>query len=226
MYGRKKRMYRPKKSRRRGGSSWRKYGAAAGSLAYKAYKGVKYIKSLINVEKKFHDVSDATTYGTTPAVISLTNIAQGNDFNNRDGNSILLQSLQLKADIKHDMNKQGCDNIRVILFQDNDQRGTDPAAGDLLETGSGFSWLNAFVSHNAGSRFNILYDRKIKVSDQDQTKSIKLIRKFYSNHVKYTGTTAADSSTYKGALFMLVVSDENTTPPAMSWGVRVRFTDN
>lgn len=224
MYKKKNKMYRRK--RRGAGATWRRYGAKAGGLAYKAYRGVKYIKSLINVEKKFHDVSASATYGTTPSVISLTNIAQGNDFNNRDGNSILLQSLQFRADIKHDMNKQGGDNIRIILFQDNDQRGSDPSAGDLLETGSGFSWLNAFLNHNVNKRFNVLMDRKYKVSDQNQTRSIKMLRKFYANHVKYTGTTATDASAYEGALFLLIVSDENTTPPDISWAVRIRFTDN
>jgi len=203
----------------------RSYGSKAGALAYKAYRGVKYIKSLINVEKKFFDVADNNTRGTTPVVISLSNIAQGNDFNNRGGNSILLQSILTRLYIKHDMNKQGADAVRCILFRDNDQRGTDPAASDLLETGSGFTYMTAALNHTVGSRFDVIHDKTYTVSDQKQTINIKWFKKLNS-HVKYTATTGNDAAAYEGALFMLIVSDENTTPPTVNLANRIRFTDN
>lgn len=214
---RKKRM-----SFKRKRNSWSRYGAKAGSLAYKAYKGVRWIQRLINVEKKFFDIVSAPTVSTTPSIISLSNIAQGNDYNQRDGNSILIQSMLLRALIT--LNSMAATSIiRLVLFVDNDQRGTDPAATDLFESvGS----LTTPLNHNVASRFNVLMDKFVSLSiNGNRSMTFKRFFK-YNRHIKYTGTTGADATAYEGAIFLLLWSSEVTNVPTVDYSFRLRYTDN
>lgn len=204
-----------------GGASWKRYGARAGGLAYRAYQGVKKIQRLINVEKKYFDTSAGTQPSSTGTVISLSNIAQGDDYNNRDGHSILAQSIYFKARVG--MNSTSPYSwVRLILFADNDQRGTDPAVTDLLET----SDVNSPLQHDVNRRFNIIMDKEVSLSNTG-TQAV-FIKKFikYNQHLKYTGTAGTDASAQEGNLFLLLISSESTLVPIVQWYNRLRFTDN
>lgn len=218
-----------RRKRRSAVSTWRRYGAKAGGLAYKAWRGVRYIKSLINVEKKFFDVTGTTTIdgtsSTSGSIISLSNIAQGDDYNNRSGNSILLQSLLFrgKATIASTFKPT---TIRVMLLIDNDQRGTDPTFTDIFETGVGTN-ITRPLNHNVGKRFNVLWDRVTSMDEFNQRRFLHTFRKFYGQHIKYQGTAGADASAYEGNLYLVLASDVATSDaPSFDYSVRLRYTDN
>lgn len=198
-------------------------------IAVNAWRGMKYIKGLINVEKKFFDVSAYTQVPTsTPSIVNLSNIAEGNDYNQRDGNSILLQSLQWRMNLA--ANASATRNfLRIIIFRDNDQRGTDPAPGDLLETTAGDSALVSPLLHYVNQRFSILSDKcyTLNLNGDSGFKMIKKYMKFPpGTHIKYQNTTGADASNWEGALYALFVSDQATNGPSIDYFFRLRFTDN
>lgn len=217
-YRRKRGFRRRRFGRKRGGyTTW----GATKFLARKAYSGFKYVKRLINVEKKFFDVSSADNVTSTGAITSLTNIGEGNDYNQRDGNSILCQSVGLRAVCK--INPSATTTwVRCMIFADNDQRGVDPAVTDILETASYISPLN----HVVGKRFKVLYDKVMSLSiNGTEARNFKVWIP-YNRHVKYTSTAGADASAYEGNLFLLLISNEPTNTPVVSWYHRLRYTDN
>lgn len=191
-------------------------------MATYAWKGVKSIRSLINVERKYHDVSASTTPNSSGTIINLSNIAQGNDYNNRDGNSILLQSHLMRFDMGNNASALQT-FIRCIIFSDNDQRGADPAVTDVLESAGTNSPLNHFVN----KRFTIYRDFKVNLETNNQTACKKLFYRFPTpTHCKYQSTAGADASNYEGAMYMLLISDQGTNTPTINWHSRLRFTDN
>ena len=224
------RRSRKRVSLRRKKGSWltRKYSVA--QLAKGAWKGVKYIKSLINVEKKFFDVSaNALSVTSTATIVNLSNIAEGSDYNTRDGNSILMQSLQWRATIVGNQNSSGRQIVRIIVFRDNDQRGTDPALSDLLENTAGGFVIQSPLLHYVNRRFAVLSDKVYSIVINGDT-AVRHIKKFIkfppSTHVKYQGTTGADGSNWEGALYAAFVSTDATNAPNMDYYFRLRFTDN
>lgn len=227
-----KRRYRRK-------TSWYNKRYSALQLAGKAWKGLKYVKSLINVERKFFDVQQNTdNILVTGTVYNLSNIAQGNDYNNRDGNSILLQSLLLRWTLAASSTDPAGDVVRLIIFQDNDQRGTDPTPANLLEdVSSGLYAINSPLLHTVNRRFNVLMDKRIATGAYQTTATQavsttghglyilgKKYLKFKNNHIKYTSTAGADASNYEGSLYLLTICRNQTT--TIGFHSRIRFTDN
>ena len=93
-YSRRRNAYRKKRYNK---SAWydRKYSTL--DLAKKSWAAVKYLKSVINVEKKKHDTSSSGSISSAGGIQLLSNIAQGDTDQTRDGNSIKMQSMLLRA---------------------------------------------------------------------------------------------------------------------------------
>lgn len=218
--------------RKRTGKSWLNKKYSVKDIAVSAWRSAKYIKSLINVERKFFDSPGVAPSNVTdtPTIINLSNIAQGNDYNNREGNSILCQSLQWRIQLATNVTSQA-QSVRIIIFRDNDQRGTDPAVTDLLEsTVSGYGMIVSPLLHYVNKRFSVLSDKVYTLSSNGDTfhRSIKKFMKFPpGTHIKYQSTAGADASNWEGALYALFVTDQTTANfPTISYYFRLRFTDN
>jgi len=215
--------------KRRRGTAWYNKKYSVGDLAHKAYRGVKYIKGLINVEKKFFDVAGtAQAISSTPLILNLSNIATGDDYNQRDGNSILLQSLQWRIAM-YANSAAVAHRIRIIVFRDNDQRGTDPAASDLLEVTGSNNIINSPLLHYVNQRFSVLSDKvyTLCINGDNYFRTVKKFMKMpQGTHIKYQSTAGADASNWEGALYALFVSVDVTNTPSMDYYFRLRFTDN
>lgn len=214
---------RPFKKRGPKGSSLydRAYGVY--NIAKKAYRGVNYIRRLINVEKKFFDVSYGNTgVSSTGAVIPLSQIAQGDSYNTRDGNSVLCQSLQWRAELTAN-STSAINVIRMLIFSDNENRSATPAVSDVLED------LTAPVIspllHIVGTRFNVLCDKCFTLSNTGNSWKT-MVKKFlrHNEHMKYISGTATD--TREGNLYALFISDAGTNTPTIHFYSRIRYTDN
>lgn len=232
---------RKKVGYRKKSSSWGRMGRQVGgtvALARKAWSGMKYLKSLINVERKFFD-SVVDTFVPTAAgqVFNLSSIAEGNDYNQRDGNSILLQSMLFRGTISGPTTSPAGDIVRVVIFQDNDQRGVDPVTADLFEdTTNGLRLSNSPLLHTVNKRFNILLDKRIPVGGYQVTatqavstgtdwwKTIKRYQKFKDSHIKFAGTSGADAGQYEGCMYIYVQTV--LALGSISWNCRLRYTDN
>lgn len=212
-----------RRTRGRKSTAWynKKYSVA--QMAGKALKGVRAIRKLINVEKKFLDTTQsATTVGTAATIAPLTYIAEGDDYNSRDGHSILTQGMLFR--MRMTANATSVVNfLRVMVFIDKEMNGVAPVVADILEAPT--DYLSP-LQHDSGRRFSILYDR-IHALDYNGHGTAAVNKWFRINHhVKYTGTTAAAASSKEGQVYLLLLSDNNTNQVGISWYNRLRFTDN
>lgn len=191
-------------------------------LAGKAWQGVKLISSLINVEEKVKDTvyPDIPSITNTGSVFNLSNIAEGNDYNQRDGNSVLCQSLYVGVRLVLNIANPGT-VVRLMIFADNGQRGTDPAVTDVLEIAS---TISPILRYTAG-RYNILHDRLYDLSAYQSVITDRVNLK-YNKHIYFQNTASADGSDWQGALYGLVICDVGSDFPAWEFSSRLLYTDN
>lgn len=228
---------RPGKSRRGG---WRE--VTAGDVAnygLKAWQLAKHLATLINVEEKVWDVngSGGTALTTTPIVVNLSNIAQGDDYSNRSGDSILAQSLEFHA-VANSSTAQPGGRIRVLIVRDKLQRGTDPAMTDVLMN-IAVPLIAPTVVPQEG-RFDILYDELVNLScmgvglatsGSSTTYLPRLVdlpsmKRKWNQHIKYQASSGADASNWIGGLYLIAMGDHASDAITLYYYFRLRFTDN
>jgi len=209
--------------RRRVGMStpWYSKKYSVTDIASSAWKGVKYLKTLVNSEKHKIDSGPASiNVDSTGTVVHLTNIAQGDGTNQRTGNSILLSGCSVKLQIA--LNSAATVSaLRILLFHDKQQvaDGT-PTIGEVLNSVSTMAHLNAT---NIG-RFSILMDKMLMLGTGSNT--TKVIQEYFKiqKHVRYNGTAGTDIQ--KNGLYIMFLSTEPTNVVLVSYGIRVSFHDN
>lgn len=190
-------------------------------MAKTAWRTAKYVKSLLNVEKKIHEVSSTTSPSSTGYVTALTDIGQGDTINLRDGNSIKLTYMGLRATLTANASAP-ITYVRCIVFRDNQQEpDTVPAIGSLLESAS----VNSFLAQASLGRFSVLMDKVYSLNNNGPTQTRYIESNFkLNNHVRYNGSSSVDIQ--KGGYYILWLSNLATLTPGLSWNTRVRFIDN
>lgn len=214
-----------KYTRRRGRKTpWYSKRYSVGQMAKKAWSTAKYVKSLINVEKKFCDITSGGTTSSTGAVFCANLLALGTTYNTRTGISVKSKSWLFRLTLARAVaNTSPINIVRLILFIDNENQSALPAASDVLESVTMESPLN----HLNGSRFRILSDRHITMSlNGTEGRSVE-IYKSLSHHMKYNnGNTGTITDIREGSIFFLLVTDQASNQPAFQYYSRLRFVDN
>jgi hypothetical protein len=196
------------------GAAW-KWGRAALTL-------------LPNVEEKYFDVSAAgaaAAIAGSATVVNLSNIAQGNDYNNRNGNSIRLMRVRLDFTAAGNA-LTALQQVRVLMFRDLMQAGTDPTVAQLLETTATSLAMNSPFLHYAFDRFEVLYDELLQFNSQDTFWFHRKMGFEVNDHILYQGTTGADASNWQGALYLLFIGDATTNQATVTYHSRLSFTDD
>lgn len=212
-YTRRRRRYRKK-------NPYVSTAAKYAGMAYTAYKGVKYLKGLVNSEKHFRDFNSATSIDDSGQIFVFTTIAQGDDVGDRNGNSILVKGLfgRLSFD-KHA--SATSTYIRVIFFREDQQvADTAPGVTDVLETSAFDSALNL----DTRGRFKILKDMVVTLDSAKNTNAFKKFNIVINKHMKFNGS--ANTDIQKGGLYMLMISNEATNTPTIGAKVRISYHDN
>lgn len=221
-YGKKRKFSRRRKRR----TPWynRKYTPM--QVAGKALAGVRYIKKLVNVEKKKFDLVQ-TLQTTNEYVAHLTSIAQGDTASSRDGNSILLQYVTIRGRLYLNASSN-LTNHRIVVIRDNQQvSDTAPGVADLLEGATGADFTIANMELDNVGRFTKLYDQVIQLQEEFSGSSKQknfIINIPINKHVRFNGTAGTDIQ--KGGLYIMVMDDQATYHSSVTFNSRVVFTDN
>lgn len=218
----KKRNFKKKSS-----EAWYNKKYSPMDIAQKAWKGVKIIKGLINVEKKMWDmsVSGVITDGAGSLQL-LTGISIGDNYNQRDGNSVKLQSNYFVMRVFNNP-AASFSNIRFVLVQDNEYNGTALTTAQILEVATAPASLVAPLNHTIGSRLNILYDKYISLGGAGQnTAIVEQYTTFNESHIKFNDANITTTTLREGHLYMLLISDVGANYPGYDYYNRVRYTDN
>lgn len=224
-----RRAYKPRYKRRttrRGTSSsgaWYNKKYSTLQIAKAAWKGVKYIKGLVNSEVyKFDNTISSTTGSDSPFVSHLTDIAQGDGDAARTGNSLYVRSVSSHLTISQNASATFT-RMTVWLIQDTQQVGdTNPAYADIFETASPDTFLNT----DTVGRFTILWRRSYCMSAAATEQFQINISKPLRLHVRYNGTASSDVQ--RNGLYLVAISDNlvATNPPSIQGQIRVSYHDN
>ena len=208
-YGRNSRYKRYKKAYNSGGL-W--------GLAKKAATGV--VKYYLNPEYKYLEAVNTITPVSTGTVQPLATISQGNGQTNRDGNSIKVTSLLIRATLTRNASATAT-KVRIIIFSDTSSNGATPALADVLQTANQDSPINRVN----GARFTIIKDKSY-ILDSDQPMAQMYIYKKMQHHVHYLTTDNTVASQGQGFIYLLAISSEATNAPQIAYNSRMRFLDN
>lgn len=200
-----------------------KKGVSALQMARKAFGYARWLRTMLNVEKKKHDAQVNTTIGTTGNVQILSGIAQGDGIGNREGNSIKVNSLYLRGALT--IHGSATASIcRIMLVRDKQQIGdTEPALSDVLQSVDHTSPLNSATV----GRFKIMWDKTYVLKQTTNTtiffkKYFKLARSRL--HCRFNAGAATDLQ--KNHLYLMIVTSEATNLPAVVIDSRLGFIDN
>lgn len=187
-------------------------------------KTVSMLASMINVEDKYVDTPIVLTPspGTPTFALQLNQIAQGVDFNQRNGNKVLDKCLQINMRMFLDATATtlASNTMRIIILIDK-----KPQIG-ALTFNTVYSPANdpaALIDKNVGGdRIVVLKDMKFVFSGGERRLFYK---KFYCNlariHTQFTGPTATAFET--GAIYMIGVTDVSGLQPPLYIRGNARF---
>lgn len=189
-------------------------------MARIAYRGYRWLKKFVNVEKQKLDTTViAGTQGTTPTVVHLSALATGDAEGTRTGNSVKCINLSHHINARID-SSANFTRVRYVVVQDLQQVGdTAPAMTDVYETAS----VSAFLNKATVGRFKILFDRVYNLDAQRPSVYLKTF-KYLNHHIRYNGVNSTDVQ--KGGIYGMLVSDENTNPPTCGIISRLTYIDN
>lgn len=192
------------------------YGSAK-FLARKAYSGVKFLKSIVNAEKKFFDTLVSGSLTNAGTVNVLNAISAGDDAMNRNGNSIKLIHLYCRMTFEQIIDTKNF--VRIIIFSDLANQGIAPSTTDVLTVAD----VDSMTNLDNVARFQILFDKCYGLSNAYPTVSKRVYQRL-GFHIKFDGTASGDWQ--KNSLFVLML-DSNTTSHAVSNSTfRIAYYDN
>lgn len=213
------RRYKKKKNYRTTGSS------TAKGLAVKALKEAKSIRKLISPEFKTVEAAVTTTYGNAWSLNLINGVSRGDDYDDRDGRQIKVKSIQCSFNVVRNASATVDQMVRIIVFIWRSPDGTAPTIDDVLEPGA--TAMVRLRSLNDRKNTRILYDKVVNLSTGNMTnvvlryyKRIELTTIFNEN----TAGNIGDIDT--NAIYVAIVSSDNTNQPTVNWTSRVRFIDN
>lgn len=205
---------------------------SAAHLAKKAWGVAKYVKSIVNTEYKVCDTDinfqcDNLAYD----IQLLTGLTQGNNFNERNGNSVLAKSLYINGRIylgtgfNHAV-------VRLMLVEYKSCQGANPAVGDIMVTTTTDQAVNSFrqVGNANSKNYKIWWDKRYSLDSdfKDEIFISKYIK--MTHHMKYIGTGSTVASCGAGNFFLLAVSTSTNNagvfPINFNGKIRTRYIDN
>lgn len=218
-----KRSYKRKGSKYGGMNRYRNYYRGGKQL----YKDVMMLKGLINVEKKFIDVSNSGTAlatNTTGTLVLLNGVDAGGTQVQRTGNSIKMTSIKMEGFVQ--LNSAATnDYVTVSIVLDKQPNAATANWNDIYEIGSASSAL--------AQRNKLTVDRFIVIKKWDLPLATAgdTIRKFQcfeklNLHEKFNGNGNTIASIYTNALYLVFSGNLSANFSNIQYFSRVRFVDN
>jgi hypothetical protein len=201
------------------------YADDAWSLAKRTASGLNQLRRFINIEEKYFDTTGSGQVDYNGLITCLSQTAQGLDLNNRIGDSIRLQHISFRADVTTESSALWA-AVRVVIFRDNAQSGIAPTAANVLAATGSIHITDAMFNSLNLSRFSILHDEVLSVSNVANTQDFVFYDAPHNGHIRYLGTTAASASNGLGSLYVLLCSDRIATLPTVTWTSRIVYTDD
>ncbi len=206
------------------------YASSAVTTASKALAVAYGIKRLMNVEFKFHDVQLTETIISDIATITpLTNIAQGDTAQTRDGAQVKITNLLFRytALVTADAGEGRGQFLRVMLVHDRQTNQALFNIGDLLADTTNFDSLVSPLNLDNKYRFRILYNKLIGLNIGGKATSHMNINKVLDMKIRFDASTPSIADLTSNSLSVVLISNgDANTGPIVTFFSRVRYVDN
>lgn len=213
----------PPKRRTRKRKGFYYHAGNALNIAHKALSTANQVKKLLNVEfKRFRNTATTSTT-SAGTVVPLTDIQQGTDYNERDGNSVKLKSVSIKGWVRHNASGDPGQVVRVIIVMDTQMSAgsnNPPLVNEILQGADVISHKNIRYK----DRFWFLYDRCFSVTG---TGGLVYAPFEWYRKLNVQEDFISDSAEGDNALYMLLIGTQTTTGyPDTDWESEVLYLDN
>lgn len=172
--------------------------------------------SMFQADQKIFDaLADQSINVVTAASINLVNgITAGDDYNNRDGRRVVMDTLHLRGDFFYASatDAHAADHIRLLVIYDKQANSTVMTQSDLFTGASG----DTFVNYNNLARFEVLWDQdwtlpQIPAGTTSMILFPKINKKIRVRRgVQYSGTSGTIGSIATGALYVVAIGSQNS----------------
>lgn len=228
-------MARKRYRRYNKGKRWARGLGHVGSMAFNAFKIASSVASLINTEWKLYDRTalSGESIDNAGAVYRFSGLTQGDDRNQRDGNSILPKKWLTKFNI-YKNSSATTTTFRIMWIMDKEYDGANPAVTDILKTAS----YNSFMKYANLKRFKVLRNERITLhANKPMVAFDRYINFNIPNrnpkrqkrkwtHIRYQGTTDGEGDARQNQLLILMISDQAANTPTVDLQSRLRYIDN
>ncbi len=176
-------------------------------------------------EKKFVDKDAQDSSSNTITITPITLIGQGDSASSREGNKIVLTSLQMKYTFKQSTAAIAT-RCRVMLVLDKQTNGAVFTAGELLQSTSLGTAIVSPLNLDGAFRFKVLYNKVHTLSSEGSVVQYSEMFKKMNIQARYSGSGGAQSNILSSGLYIVHLSDESSNTPNISYFTRVRFIDS
>ncbi len=194
------------------------------NTASKALVVANQVRRLVNVEYKSKQTTFTVDPNSSGAVLALTNIAQGDELDQRDGQKIRAKYISVGGNILQ--NGSSSSTItRLMIVRDNNGSTTQPSITSLFASAADFfNGKLKLGDPQTNSRFSILWD-KVVITDLSSNfrKNVQWSSSL-DHHIFYSGTAGTDEG--KGHLYLFIASNEATNDPVVAIRSMVKYLDN
>ncbi len=176
-------------------------------------------------EKKKIDTDSADPSSNTVNITPISLVAIGDTASDREGNKIVLSTLQLKYTVKQSVSATAT-RIRVMLVLDKQTNGVIYTAGDLLQSTAIGTAIVSPLNLDGAFRFKVLYNKVHTLSSEGSVVQYSEMFKNINISARYTSSGADIANVLSSGLSIVHMSDESSNTPTISWFSRVRFIDS
>lgn len=183
--------------------------------------------------KAFDNIINLQANTTGVQTGALNVMQQGDGAQERDGRKIFLNSVQFRGLLRTDATVALPDQVRIIVFIDNQTNGVDVGINDVIwNTGSVFK-AHAPYDLSQMERFTILYDKTHAMdigrlggsaAEKIHFRNVKFFKKI-NMPVNYIGTGTTVAQIRDKSVHMQVFGVNSANGCVLEGNCRLRFTD-
>lgn len=205
----RRRSYRKRRFSRRGGYR-------------KLSKRISAVYRAVRPELKHVDNFNSSAVSTSATINYITNIAQGDDDNSRDGSEIKVRGFVVKWGCFAGDATNVC---RIMIIRDANSLGVVPSESEIFETTANpYSPINS----NYQKRFHVLFDKVVGVAlaGKDAITGNTYVTVRNRMVTEYINTTASQNGAGVNAYYLVRISDSGAaTHPTISVYTRTIYTE-
>jgi len=224
----RKRALRPKKGRLADISASTISLQDAADFAHGVWKYGSWALGALNAEAKelYYVAANGATGNFRDYVL---HIAQGNDYNQRNGDSVKLENVRMDYSLAvNPLAAAGVALSRIIVLRDYSNQGALITEAAVLQDVSSLNLeIHSPYNHFLGDRVEVLYDQvHAQTVNSDNAMIHKRVSFGVNDHVLWQGTTAAIGDTWQGHLFVIFVTSEAVNTPKLTMSFLSTFVDD